>query len=114
MVVTRSSTYGPAARPVAIPTEPPEAWAAVTNGRVTLRRSLWWTGEDRVFDLDLERDQVALYEIVLTEGNEQDVLEHVNFDRLVALWPRLWLARPVRAAWEEWFAEHGGVPTNAD
>jgi hypothetical protein len=56
------------------------------------------------------RSQLAhVYEIVLTEGTEDDVRRFIDVDKLVALWSRLYLSPWVRRAWEAWLREHRGL-----
>ncbi|MBA2768235.1 MAG: transcriptional regulator [Sporichthyaceae bacterium] len=56
-------------------------------------------GPDRVFDLADERERIELYQIVLTDGTEDDVCRYIDRHELQRLWPRLWLPDHVRAAW---------------
>lgn len=57
-------------------------------------------GPDRAFDMGDEVERIELYEIVLTNGAEDDVCRYVNRRELVRLWKRLWLPAHVRRAWE--------------
>jgi hypothetical protein len=44
----------------------------------------------------------AMYEFVLGQAiSEDELTEHLNGERLVALWPDLYLPKGVRRAWEE-------------
>ena len=42
-----------------------------------------------------------MYQIVLREAARPEDLAYLNEDRLIALWPTLFLPKGVRQAWEE-------------
>ena len=71
-------------------------------GVVTLPLRLSWSGpaDRRAFDLTVEHDRRMLYEVVLTEGNIDDVRNYVNPAELLRLWSDLWLSPHVRRAWQ--------------
>ena len=71
-------------------------------GEVRLPLGLYSSGQgpDRVFDLGQEAERIELYEIVLTNGAEDDVCRYVDRRQLVRLWARLWLPDHVRRAWK--------------
>lgn len=72
------------------------------SGKHVLPLRLYWSPPGRVFDLDDEDLLHAMYEYVLGEAIREDELaEHLNGERLVAVWPDLFLPRGVRRAWEE-------------
>lgn len=53
------------------------------------------------YDLGDPRRRAMLYEVVILEGwREEDFAAWLNRDALIEAWPRLYLPRPVRAAWE--------------
>lgn len=53
------------------------------------------------YDLSDPRRRALLYEVVVVEAErEEDFAAWLNRDALVEAWPRLYLPRPVRAAWE--------------
>jgi len=51
----------------------------------------------------LRKDRIRVYEQVLREGTEADVLHFIDQDELVDLFDELVLPPRVRQAWEEWF-----------
>jgi len=71
-----------------------------TEGVVELPIWLFWH-PDRRFDLAEPGMLPWLYQIVLREARQPEDLGYLNGDRLVALWPDLFLPRDVREAWEE-------------
>lgn len=72
------------------------------HGRVTLPLRLFWSPPGRVFDLDDPDMLRAMYEIVLGEAiRPEELTDWLNGDRLAAVWPRLYLPKGVRQAWEE-------------
>jgi hypothetical protein len=72
------------------------------EGVVELPLRLFWSATDRTFDvgdLDMLR---SMYEKVLREAARADELTtYLNRDRLIAVWPDLFLPRDVRHAWED-------------
>jgi hypothetical protein len=59
------------------------------------------SGPAKTFDLENDDDLAELYEIVLTNGDEETVLAYVNVAELTRLWPQLRLPAYVRTAWDE-------------
>ena len=100
VVVSRSSTLGPASRPVAIPPGFDTLNDVKAQGEVQLPIHIWWSEPKRVFDLRSPTDRIRLYELVLSEGDEADVRFYIRFDDLRTLWRQLFLPRHVREAWQ--------------
>ena len=72
------------------------------HGLVELPLRLYWSSEDRTFDLDKPFMARWLYQIVLREASRPDDLtRNLNGDLLVTFWPDLHLPKGVRQAWEE-------------
>ena len=72
------------------------------HGSVELPVSLCWSMPDRTFSLDDPEMRDWLYEIVLREAVQPgDLLPYLDRDTLIARWPRLWLPKGVRRAWED-------------
>lgn len=71
-----------------------------TFATVTLPLHLHWSGPSRPFDLRSRRDRARVYEIVLREGTETDLLTYVDGALLVDLWDEFVLPPQIRAAWE--------------
>jgi hypothetical protein len=101
MVVSRSSTLGPASRPVAIPSGFDTSNDIKAQGIVKLPIHVWWSEPKRVFDLTKPEDRLRAYELVLTEGDEDDIRHYISFDVLRSSWQELFLPRHVREAWEK-------------
>lgn len=85
-------------RPVALPDDLDQPRERA-NGIVELPAHVYWSGPQRAWDLDDRRQRAQLYEIVLSEGTEDDVRRFVAVDDLIDLWDELWLAPHVRQAW---------------
>ena len=85
-------------RPVAIPRDLDGPTVTKATGLVSLPPHVYWSGPDRDWDLDDRRQRAQVYEIVLTEGTEDDVRHFVDVDDLVELWDELWLSPHVRQA----------------
>ena len=88
-------------RPVSVPEDLDRLHGGLA-GEVRLPIGLYSSGQgsDRAFDLGEEAERIELYEIVLTNGAEDDVCRYVDRRELVRLWARLWLPDHVRRAWE--------------
>ena len=71
-------------------------------GTVELPLWLSWSQPDLTFDLADPEMQKWMYEIVLREaGSLEDLTTYLDRDTLIALWPRLYLPKGVRQAWED-------------
>jgi hypothetical protein len=101
VVVSRSSTLGPASRPVAIPSGLDTSNDTKAQGTVELPIHVWWSEPKRVFDLTKPHDRLRAYELLLTEGDEDDIRHYIRFDVLRSSWHQLFLPRHVREAWEK-------------
>ncbi len=106
-MATRRNRVGPATRPVAIPDNVGDPEVLKASGRVELPVHVRWSTSHRVYDLSDRRNQISLYEQVLTEGSEEDVRFFIDVQELVRLWDELVLSPHVRAAWEEWLRRVG-------
>lgn len=106
---TRSSELGPAARPVSIPDDFDDPGVEKAKGQVTLPLHVRWSGPPTRYDLDKRSDRVRVYEQVLREGTDFDVLHFIDVDDLVDLWNDLVLPIHVRRAWAEWSRKRRGV-----
>jgi hypothetical protein len=103
MARTRSLTLGPAARPVAIPEEFDDRGTPKASGVVTLPLHVRWSDPVVTYDMAVRKDRIRVYEQVLREGTEADVLHFIDPDELVELFDELVLPPKVRRTWEEWF-----------
>jgi hypothetical protein len=67
-----------------------------------VRLPLHLEASDRaLYDLSDEHRRELLYELVLLEaGSVEDLITWLDGDELIRMWPRLYLPRVVRAAWE--------------
>ena len=106
MTTTRTTTLGPAARPVAVPDDLDSPAVTKATGRVQLPLRIRWSGRSRVYDLHQRADRVRVYEQVLREGTDDDVRYYVEADELLDLWDELVLPPHVRQAWAEWIGRH--------
>jgi hypothetical protein len=72
------------------------------TGTVELPLRLFWSATDRRFDLGDVDMLRSMYEKVLRDAIRMDELTtYLNGDRLLAVWPGLFLPRDVRQAWED-------------
>lgn len=72
------------------------------EGVVKLPLWLYWSVPSPAFDLGKPFMRRWLYEIVLREAAQpEDLTTYLDRTTLIALWPRLYLPKGVRQAWEE-------------
>jgi transcriptional regulator with XRE-family HTH domain len=90
---------GARGRIVLVPTWLPQLPAAQALAAVELPLTLNWSQPGRVYRLSDRGDRARVYELVLREGGEADVLRYVDGALLVDVWDELVLPRAVRAAW---------------
>ena len=109
MVVSRSSTLGPASRPVTIPPGFDTSNDIKAQGTVELPIHVWWSEPKRVFDLTKLDDRLRAYELVLSEGDEDDIRLYIRFDVLRSSWHQLFLPRHVREAWEKKYQQLSSI-----
>jgi len=86
-------------RVVLVPTRLPQLPAVQALATVELPLTLNWSQPGRMFRLIDRGDRARVYELVLREGTEADVLRYIDGALLVDLWDELVLPRAVRAAW---------------
>lgn len=92
-----------------IPDDLDDGGLVKAQGKVTLPRSVYWSGPSPAYDLDDPRDRVRVYEHVLREGTADDVRHFVEVEQVVELWDRMVLPPAVRRGWAHWLHEHRGV-----
>lgn len=66
---------------------------------VVLPKHLQWSGPSRAYRLSDRRDRARVYEIVLREGTEADLMTYLDGALLVDLWDDLVLPPRLREAW---------------
>ena len=72
------------------------------SGTLVLPRRLFWSPAGRPWNLDDPGAAQEMYEIVLGEAvNQKELAENLNGARLAEMWPRLFVPKGVRRAWEE-------------
>ena len=93
-------------RPVEIPDDLTDCTVAPASGRVRLPQRLAWSGQGE-FDLDDRCDRAYVYQLVMTEGTEDDVRRFIDVDLLVQMWDDMWLSPHVRERWRRWLGDRG-------
>ena len=84
---------------VAVPSRLPRLPVEQALGVVQLPLTLNWSQAGRVFRLSDRGDRARVYELVLREGDDADVLAYIDGALMVDIWDELVLPRTVRAAW---------------
>lgn len=92
-------------RPPAIPDDLDDPSIEKASGVVELPLHVQWSGRRR-YDLSDPADRARVYELVLREGDEDDVRRFVRVDALVELWDDLMLPTHVRDGWQQWLDAH--------
>lgn len=95
-----SQHTGSRGEPYAVPDRLWRLDVADALATVVLPDHLDWSGAPRAYHLVDRRDRARVYEIVLREGTDADLLTYVDGVLLVEIWDDLILPRPLRAAWE--------------
>ena len=88
-------------RPVAVPADVDNPRVEKASGVIELPIHVSWSGPRIHWDLADRRQRARVYEIVLSEGTDDDVRWFIDVDQLVDLWDDLWLAPHVRQAWAD-------------
>jgi hypothetical protein len=92
------------AKPVVVP-DRLDLLCGSTVGIVRLPRHLDWSPNSE-YDLDSPGRIVDLYRTVISEATDPaDLHAYLDEGTLLRLWSYIWLAPPVRAAWEQKFPE---------
>jgi hypothetical protein len=102
-----AAVRGPAAL---VPNRLPQLPVDQALAQVELPLVLNWSQPGRVYRLSDRGDRARVYELVLREGREEDVLRYVDGALLADLWGELVLPREVRAAWSPLIERVTGVP----
>ena len=102
--VTRATAQVPA-----LPDDLDSADMEKVGGVVELPLHIRWSGPPRHYDLTDRQQRARVYEQVLREGNDDDVLRFIRADDLIDMWDELVLPRHVRQAWADWLELHRGV-----
>jgi hypothetical protein len=72
------------------------------SGTLTLPLRLYWSPAGRVFNLDDPYTLRSVYPVVLGEAiRTGELASYLNQDKLVEVWPDLYLPKGVRRAWAE-------------
>lgn len=90
---------GSRGEPYAVPTRLWRLDLSDAFAAVALPSHLHWSGPSRTYRLADRMDRARVYEIVLREGTESDLLTYVDGALLVDLWDDLVLPTALRTAW---------------
>jgi excisionase family DNA binding protein len=88
---------------------PPSDWSHDTgpvNEVVELPFHLYWSDDNNRFDLSKHARLRSMYQIVLTEGSDQDIRTYIKRSLLIDVWNELWLSPAVHEAWDSWIEAH--------
>lgn len=96
-------------RPVSLPDDVDDPRLDKAFGIVELPLHVSWSGPRQRWDLGNRRQRAQVYEIVLSEGTDDDVRRFIDVDELLELWDDLWLAPHVRHAWSDHLRRLRGI-----
>lgn len=97
--VSFTTHSGARGAPFAVPDRLWRLDIAKAIGTVTLPQHLHWSGPSRAYDLRDRRDRARVYEIVLREGEPNDLLTYIDGALLIDLWDDLVIPPAIRNAW---------------
>lgn len=95
--------------PVMVPQVLPRLPVAQALARVELPLHLNWSDRGRIYDLAQRQQRARVYEIVLREGAEKDILTYVDGALLVDLWNELVLPKTIKDAWQSVIEQSGAA-----
>lgn len=104
--VTFGRHEGPRGEPYVVPDR---LWRVDVHdafATVVLPGHLHWSGPSRTYRLADRQDRARVYEIVLREGTQADLLAYIDGVLLVDAWDDLILPAPLRAAWSPLIARY--------
>jgi hypothetical protein len=82
VVASRSSTLGPASRPVAVPSGLDASQDIKAQDEAELPIHVWCSEPKRIFDMEKTKDRLRVCELVLSKGGEEDIRHYVRFSKL--------------------------------
>lgn len=106
--VTFTAHPGSRGEPYVVPDRLWRLDVAAAFAAVVLPGHLHWSGPSRTYRMADRADRARVYEIVLREGTEPDLVTYVDGALLVDLWDALVLPQPLRAAWEPLISHYRG------
>jgi hypothetical protein len=102
----RTRKIGPTTRPIAVPAHLNDPTLPKAKGEVELPLHIRWSGPAMTYDLSNPADRARVYEQVLREGTDEDVLFYIDADELADIFDELVLPPHVRQAWADWLDGH--------
>lgn len=87
-------------REIVVPSQLPQLPVQHALATVELPLTVNWSQPGRLYRLSDRGDRARVYELVLREGDDDDVLRYIDGTLLVDIWAELVLPRAVRAAWQ--------------
>ena len=90
---------GAQGRDILVPTRLPQIPPRQALATIELPLAVNWSQPGRLYRLSERGDRARVYEMVLREGAEDDILRYIDGTLLVDLWDELVLPQAVRAAW---------------
>lgn len=101
----RGSSFGVWGEPFVVPDRLWRLDTAMAFATLTRPQHLHWSGPSRPYNLRDRRYRARVYEIVLREGEGDDLLAYLDGALLVDLWDDLVIPRAIRSAWEPLICE---------
>lgn len=97
-------------REIVLPSRLPQLPVQQALATVELPLTVNWSQPGRLYRLSERGDRARVYELVLREGDDDDVLRYIDGALLVDIWDELVLPRAVRAAWQPLIDQSLGRP----
>ncbi|WP_131785350.1 helix-turn-helix domain-containing protein [Protofrankia symbiont of Coriaria ruscifolia] len=88
-------------RPFVVPDRLPRLPVTLALARVRLPVHLGWSDPARIYDLSDRQQRQRVYEIVLREGQAEDIQTYIDGALLIDAWRELVLPAAIRRRWEQ-------------
>jgi transcriptional regulator with XRE-family HTH domain len=83
-----------------VPNQLPQLPADQAHRKLQLPLHINWSDLNHEFNLALRKDRERVYELVLQEGNPQDIVSIIDGSLLVDIWSEIVIPKKVRLAWQ--------------
>lgn len=87
-------------KPFFVPSQLPRLTPAAAMARVSLPKNVNWSGPQQTWNLADRAQRMLAYQLVLAEGDADDISTFVDGTLLIDLWSEMFLPDEIRAAWQ--------------
>jgi transcriptional regulator with XRE-family HTH domain len=83
-----------------VPNQLPQLSPSAALAKVRLPRRVSWSTPEQVWDLADRQQRLLAYQVILAEGEPQDIVQFIDGTLLAEMWEELFLPKEIRAAWQ--------------